>query len=124
MDGEGEGPAGRTRVILGCCFNNNNNNKNNNNVDNGNVHVMQVREEVESRVATAMQKAVRLEEQLEAAAEAHVAAVRGLEQQISDLRQQLASRIQQEASLRDDLEHAEASTARSSHICLSNSKTE
>ncbi len=77
-----------------------------------------MREEVESRVATAMQKAIRLEEQLEAAAEAHLAAVQKLEVKAGDLRQQLADAGQQESGLRQELTHAESLAARSALIRL------
>lgn len=73
---------------------------------------MQIREEVESRVGSAMQRAARLEEQLEAAAEAHTAAVQELRQQAAELERQLAGSAAHESSLKDRLQQLEAFAAR------------
>ena len=73
---------------------------------------MQIREEVESRVGSAMQKATRLEEQLQAATEAHTAAVQELRQQAAGLDRQLAGSAARESSLQDSLERLEAFAAR------------
>lgn len=63
-----------------------------------------------------MHKAADLEEQLEAAAEAHTAAVQGLRQQVSELEQKLASSASRESSLKDDLQQLKAFAARCTRL--------